>query len=83
MTPAEQRLKPCPFCGECAELDVDQGYRALVGGEIGTAVAVYCTECAAYMGFCREDYPELTINELREIVVAEWNRRALDGDTGG
>lgn len=68
-------LKPCPFCGGVAEMDTQQAYRALVGGQIGTRVAVYCTSCNADMGFCREDAPGEDREYLPKWVVEWWNRR--------
>ena len=68
-------LAPCPFCGGVAEMDTQQAYRALVGGQIGTRVAVYCTSCNADMGFCREDASGEDREYLPEWVVEWWNRR--------
>lgn len=70
-------LLPCPFCGSPAELDTHQGYRALVSGRIGNRVVVYCLECSADMGVCREDVPEVSVEALVAEIVAAWNRRTI------
>ena len=70
-------LKPCPFCGAEPEVDMNQGYRALVSGKIGTSVAIYCTECEAHMSLCREDVPILTSDDMLRILTENWNKRTV------
>jgi Lar family restriction alleviation protein len=65
-------LKPCPFCGGDAELDTQQGYRALGTGRTGTRIVVYCRNCGADQGICREDVPDIEPTTVIEM----WNRRA-------
>lgn len=72
---SDVELKPCPFCGGSAETDSQQGYRALVGGKISTAVAVYCRECSAGMSVCLEDCPGIDTETLMADLIERWNRR--------
>ncbi len=67
----EMKLLPCPFCGGDAEMDAHQGYRELATGRVGTAIAVYCRECAAQVVTCRADVPDVTPEEVAE----QWNTR--------
>jgi hypothetical protein len=66
-------LKPCPFCGGDAELDTRQGFVYLKSGQPrhGSRMTVYCRECGADIGICREDVPDV----YPELVVEMWNRR--------
>lgn len=74
---SERTLRACPFCGGAAEIDTQQGYRAMRTGNIGTSIAIYCTKCPASMSICREDVPDIE----PEWLVGEWNRRADEGKT--
>lgn len=58
-----KRLKPCPFCGGEAKLDVH------VFGKLGNTFGIRCTECQAQT---RGFYD--TADEATEA----WNRRADD-----
>lgn len=61
--------KPCPFCGEDAE--VTTGYvNDLVFARVD------CTECTASCYMDSDHYPELSLDEMEAQVVADWNRRA-------
>lgn len=71
-----QELKCCPFCGGVAEMDSHRAYMALVTGRIGHAVAVYCLSCSADMSLCREDVPELTVDDCIAAMTDAWNARA-------
>lgn len=68
-------LAPCPFCGAPAEWDTRRGYRSL-SGQLGSAVAVYCTACPADMITCREDRRGEDSDELMAELIGAWNRRA-------
>lgn len=71
----EETLKPCPFCGNPAEVDTLRGYSQYPGGKPGTAVAIYCTVCPADMALCREDCTGKTTIELLEELRTRWNNR--------
>lgn len=65
-------LKPCPFCGGDAELDTRQGYAQFPpNGKSGTRIVVYCRDCGADLGVCREDVSGIE----PEQVVEMWNSR--------
>ena len=64
-------LKPCPFCGEPAEIDTQQSYRNFMAGRLETGIAVYCVGCGAQTTLCRGDIPDLE----PEMVVNLWNAR--------
>ena len=68
-------LLPCPFCGGDAETDGSRAFLALPSGQLGYAVAVYCTECPADISLCLLDVPEATV----EMVVELWNKRTPIG----
>src|SRR6266446_4459744 len=63
-------LKPCPFCGEKAELDTLQGYRNYATGRMEHAIAIYCSCCTATISVCIPDVPDITWDQ----VVDMWNR---------
>lgn len=69
-------LKPCPHCGEPAELDTHRAFRVLTDGRISDAVAIYCTKCSADMTICRADHPGFETDELVGILAEQWNRRS-------
>jgi len=76
---SEINLLPCPFCGEPPEMDTQQSYMNQATGNLGTAVAVYCTKCPVQMSLCREDIPELSREDFVEILVEKWNARTSVG----
>lgn len=62
----DEELKPCPFCGMDACVDVtDDGY-FVVGCD---TAGCYCCTFDNYL-------PEFPIEEY---AIAAWNRRAVDG----
>jgi hypothetical protein len=69
-------LEPCPFCGEPAEIDTMQAFRALVGGDVQKCVAIYCTVCTVQVQHCYKDHPGEDRDALRDDLIAAWNRRA-------
>lgn len=70
-----EELKPCPFCGEAAEIDTEQGYRNISSGRLESQCAVYCTSCAAEQIFCYADWNHPR-DEMPDYVRELWNRRA-------
>jgi hypothetical protein len=66
---------PCPFCGENAETDRQQSFRALSDGKIHTSVAIFCPKCPVNMSLSRADLPEYTDDELYDVLVEKWNAR--------
>lgn len=66
------KLLPCPFCGGEAEMDAHQYYLNITTGHPGDRIAIYCTECGADMGICREDVHDITPEQVADM----WNRRA-------
>ena len=79
--------KPCPFCGEPAEIDLSRGFRAFASGNMESQVAIYCTKCSCDMTMCYSDFPEYDVDQLRAILLGEWNRRvptpAVPDDVAG
>lgn len=74
-----EALKPCPFCGNEAELDSRQAYAQFPpNGRQGTRVTVYCLDCGADIGICREDVPDVEPEDVIEL----WNRRAPTSAAG-
>jgi hypothetical protein len=71
-----EQLNPCPFCGEPAESDSQQAYRALTDGKIGYAASVYCTHCPANLTFCYDDARDMCQEDMFDLVVEWWNNRA-------
>lgn len=71
------QLKPCPFCGGNAEMDTRQSYAQFPpNGRTGTRIVVYCCDCGADIGVCREDVPDVSAEEVAE----SWNRRSVPDD---
>jgi hypothetical protein len=68
-------LKPCPFCGEPAELDMHRGF-INYKREPAEAVAIYCSGCLADMSLCRDDFPGHDTDELVSAVTDKWNARS-------
>ena len=66
--------KPCPFCGEPAEVDSQRGFTNYKG-ERGVAVAIYCSKCPCDMTLCLDDYPGYETEELVSILTTHWNKR--------
>lgn len=77
MTPdnPQERLRACPFCGGTAELDYSRHFRAMSGGNLEKAVAIYCLECSADMTLCCGDHPEYDAEQLAILLAENWNRR--------
>lgn len=71
-------LQPCPFCGEPAESDSQQAYRAITDGKIGYSASVYCTHCPAQISFCYADQPEMCKEDVMALVIEWWNERKPD-----
>lgn len=69
------KVLPCPFCGEDAEADRQQSFRALSDGKIHSNVAIYCPKCPVNMSLSRADLPEYTDDELYDVLVEKWNAR--------
>ena len=64
------KLKPCPFCGGDAEMEIkygDYGYTPHI-------YSVKCKRCNAKIGKVSNNYADLS-----DDVVNAWNRRASDG----
>ena len=62
-----KELKPCPFCGGKADIQLNCGQKPLVYG------VVYCTKCQASPYWSKPyDKVTLAIEEVTEL----WNRRA-------
>src|SRR5688500_18154509 len=79
-------LLPCPFCGGAAEIDYSRGFRATSSGKLENAVAVYCLDCSADMTLCRSDHREYDAEQLGDMLIENWNRRAslpAQADGGG
>lgn len=71
---SNQELKLCP-CGEPAEVDMSRGFRAM-NGELGNAVAIYCSRCPFDMSLCYDDYPGDPPETLFFHLAKAWNTRA-------
>ena len=67
-----EELKPCPCCGETAEIDTRQTFRGIADGRLMEALAIYCTGCTLQITVCYADVPDITT----EQVIAMWNTRA-------
>ncbi len=73
----EGDLEPCPMCGGIAEMDTRQGYLAMGTGKPGSRCVIYCTSCGVDLGYCREDHPDCTLDDLIVMVTEAWNTRTL------
>lgn len=62
---AEEKLKPCPFCGGKAK--IIEEYDCLAG------INVYFIECCD----CEATFLNGNVNKIKEIV--KWNRRVNNG----
>lgn len=69
-------LKPCPFCNGPAELDSLQGYLSMPDGRLRNQAAVYCGSCGVQMSECYVDVPHLSHDEVVNVLVDNWNKRA-------
>ena len=78
-------LKPCPFCGNVAEIFLNEYYRK--DDKNGWKFGVHCTKCGVtlpYKNFCvlvhldRSGEIVFDLDE-RGVAAAEWNRRADNG----
>ena len=74
-------LKPCPFCGNPAEVDTLRGYSQYPIGKPGTSVAIYCTVCSCDMSLCREDCPGIDSMTLVDTLASMWNARMTQPET--
>lgn len=70
----KSELKPCPFCGGEAELNVKHGSY----GYTPDIYYVKCKCCGQKVEVVSERYKNLS-----DIVVGTWNRRASDDTTRG
>ena len=61
-----EELKPCPFCGEMPELEVDE--IDLNGSATKDSFKYYCDNCDYFRGEC----------DTVEEAVKYWNKRATD-----
>lgn len=68
-------LKPCAHCDGEAEMDTMQAYRKITNGDLGRAVAIYCTQCTIQVTICHADHSGLEIDELIHMAAETWNRR--------
>jgi RecJ-like exonuclease len=68
-------LMPCRFCWGRAEMDKRRSYRSMASGDIKSAVAIYCLKCPAEMSMCHEDHPNLSVEEMAEVLSNQWNRQ--------
>lgn len=83
MTPdakPEPVLKPCPFCGHDSESDTMQGFRRIGDGRLANAVAIYCTECTTQMQMYHEENPQLSPEDMLEMLTVDWNTRTTDAE---
>lgn len=72
-------LKPCPLCGDAAELDTGRQYRSVCTGNLEIEVAIYCRNCTVELALCQGDVPELSIDDIAQYLTGLWNRRAAIG----
>ena len=71
----QNELKPCPFCGGEAEINIRK--QCYGHGEYHDEYFVKCKSCGARSGF--EVVYYLSSKECEEAVTKKWNRR---GDNG-
>jgi Restriction alleviation protein Lar len=79
-----EELKPCPFCGGVAEIDVMRGYShyppTRTAFNTGSDVAIYCTSCNAEMAFDPAENGD-TREHVESWLIEAWNTRApIEGD---
>lgn len=69
-----EELKPCPFCGEDAEVDTRQAFRHYRTGEPLEQVAVFCTGCCANISWYPGDLNS-DRDATEEFCITAWNTR--------
>lgn len=75
---ASSDLLACPFCGGDAEADTQQGFRCMSDGQLGKAVAIYCTKCTAQIDMCYDDFPEYSPDSMLTLLKEAWNNRVAN-----
>lgn len=73
-------LKPCPFCGGDAEMDIGQNYRNITTSNLEQQCAIYCTSCGAQHSLCYRDFPGICHERVIDDVKLNWNARPLSKD---
>ena len=71
----EQRLKPCPFCGN-KDIEFSLIHPQYVGKpdmDYWVCWGIGCTECGATMEYGRTG--DETWDDTQEAIIAAWNRR--------
>lgn len=72
MINTNENLKPCPFCGGEAKFRNECHNDLLIA-------CVKCTDCLASTYANSNSYHGRTLDELEEMVIKAWNRRANNG----
>lgn len=75
---SEQKLKPCPFCGEVVELEKRPLWRGSHGYHGCYEFVIQCQNCGCRINLDKNDTVYRSEDAARDNAIEAWNRRAAD-----